>query len=204
MLCVKKAQLSAERTVCRQRVRRAYFKKGLIDSEDDSVALMAYYHPHKSLTCYAEEEGRMVATISGVFSERMGDVPLDQHYPDAMEALRQKFGRLCEVGLFADVRKVPRFQDLFQLISLLVANLLEQEVYGVAMGVHPNAVGFYERFFGCTQIGERKAYSSLNDAEVVLLACDFRSFDLLPTRFQYQVELFRAQMAPYPLPVLSN
>ncbi len=117
-------------------------------------------------------EGAPRSTLSW-YHDREGGLPLDEIYQKQLQVLREKGGRLFEVGLLAERRfeGARGAEALFALMRFPVLYGLHAQRQ-LTIGVHPRHARFYSRRLGFDVIGPERVHPKVRHAPVVLLYLD--------------------------------
>ncbi|HLQ86308.1 MAG TPA: hypothetical protein VK110_09175 [Salinisphaeraceae bacterium] len=156
-------------------VYQCYRRQGLISR--NALGIHAVPHAIGSHACVIYEEQRhTVLSTMTVMADRIGGLPLDNAYPEALDRLRQQGTAMVEVGLFADRRQSIKrtAKALFAMMRWVAYYTLHHGRSDIVIGIHPHHAGFYKRCFGFELFGKEKKYSLVNDNPVVPLRLPLR------------------------------
>ncbi|WP_165748324.1 N-acyl amino acid synthase FeeM domain-containing protein [Cellulophaga sp. Z1A5H] len=156
-------------------IQKAYHSKKLIDEGD-------YTHinrvkKHSFIRAYGKKDLDPIITCSAIISSKKEELPSSDIYDEEIAALLKAKEYVAEVCLLADCRKIPRYNDLLNLLSLLSSESLKRGVPNVILSVNPKSCNFYESFFNCTKLGIEKEYEKLSEAPAQLMYCDLDLID---------------------------
>ncbi|WP_276166392.1 N-acyl amino acid synthase FeeM domain-containing protein [Zobellia alginiliquefaciens] len=156
-------------------IHKAYHQKKLIDNGD-------YTHINRlkkasAIRAYGKKEIEPIITCSAIFSSKKEELPSSDIYATEILELLNTKKYVAEVCLLADCRKIPRFHDLLNILSLLSAEGMKKGVTDVILSVNPKSCSFYEVFFNCKKLGSEKRYEKLSEAPAQLMYLNLAQID---------------------------
>lgn len=163
-------------------VYQAYHKAGLIDANPFELhtsreAVMP------GTAVIAGCLGPLAVSTISAYVDGPGGLPLDSVYPEELAELRKTGRRFAEVGLFADRRDHLNrsAEGLFELMRFGFWHAVNQGCDDIVIGVHPDHVPFYRRFFRFEQLSDVRSYPTVKNNPVSLLRLDVeRKMKLTP------------------------
>jgi hypothetical protein len=130
-------------------------------------------HTYRRVTLSAQRDAATVATITagvdgadGLFVENL--------YPDCVEAIRRRGGKLCEFTKFAvdeSVRSQALLGAIFHVACMYVLEV--HRCTDALIEVNPRHVRFYEQMLGFSRAAEQRVDHSVS-APAVLMRLDLR------------------------------
>ena len=165
----KVASTLAEVTAAWNVVYRQYLNTSLIAANPYSIFTFPEYVSNKSVVILGQQKDKAICSLSGVLDSEENGLPLDRHYKEELDHLRNDGSRLIEIGLLADIRESNTMKSIIELMSAVAKFGVFSNHLDVVIGVNPRRAEFFKRIFGCEIIGDLKRYENLNVAPVVLL-----------------------------------
>ncbi|MFI8604070.1 N-acyl amino acid synthase FeeM domain-containing protein [Cellulophaga baltica] len=156
-------------------IQKAYHSKKLIEEGD--FTHINRVKKHSFIRAYGRKGEHPIITCSAIISSKKEELPSSDIYAEEITELLKAKEFVAEVCLLADCRKIPRYNDLLNLLSLLSSESLKRGVTNVILSVHPNSCNFYESFFNCIKLGSEKEYEKLSEAPAQLMYCDLNMID---------------------------
>ena len=118
--------------------------------------------------------GEVISTLSLVRDGELG-LPMEEIYPDEVDARRARGVRLAEVSCLADRRQdAARFFGLFCELARLMAQLgMKSGVDELLVTVHPRHAPLYRRYMAFQPLGDRRDYPAVQGNPAVALSLNF-------------------------------
>ncbi|QWX85237.1 hypothetical protein H0I23_06255 [Cellulophaga sp. HaHaR_3_176] len=151
-------------------IQNAYHSKKLIDKGD--FTHINRVKKYSFIRAYGKNGVDPIITCSAIISSKKEELPSSDIYEEEISELLKAKKYVAEVCLLADCRKIPRYDDLLNLLSLLSSESLKRGVTNVILSVNPKSCNFYENFFNCTKLGVEKDYEKLSEAPAQLMYCN--------------------------------
>jgi len=165
-------------------VYERYLMLKLIDPNPYGIWVFPEYLCKKSITLLAYEKQSLIATVSGVWSEKL---PLDEYYPEELNKLRTKHNTIVEGGLIAKRSAGISQNYVVQMIDVFYSLLYDPlNLCKIVIGLHPNASAIYEERYNYKIMGTDKIYTILRNAPVRLLHSDLSKFKKVTDVEEYQ------------------
>lgn len=163
-------------------VHQCYLENGLVDDNRHGIHLVPQAVSPATLvvltepsaeSCEDEPDSGGIATISG-YPDIGEGLPLDDVFPEEMNALRAAGRKLMEVGLLADGRsgKSRCMETKFALMRWIYFYGIYFGQTDLVLGVHPRHVAFYKRFLGAVEFAAESTCARVKGARVVGLRMD--------------------------------
>jgi len=170
-------------------VYHAYSKAGLIDANPFELHT-AREAVSPGTAVIAGCLGPLAVSTISAYVDNPGMLPLDSVYPEELTELRKCGRRFAEVGLFADRRDHLNrsAEGLFELMRFGFYHAFHQKCDDIVIGVHPDHVPFYRRFFRFEQLGDIRSYPTVKNNPVALMRLDIHrkmALDPLPKGLAY-------------------
>lgn len=157
-------------------VQATYVAIGIENVLSSTLRITPQHVLPEAYVLLVEERGQLVGTMSLTLDSPAG-FPLDQDYPEQLNALRAQGARLCEVGSLAVVQRC-RHAGVTNLLNLAGYLVVTQKLKAshVVMGVNPKATEHYRAMYDFHPLGGAKDHAALT-APVAGLVNDLSTFE---------------------------
>ena len=150
-----------------------YLRVGFIQPGTQKLLLMPQAIGPQTLVVLGHVRDNIVSTISAIGDNPLG-LPLDTVFPEELSKIRDKGGKLVEIGLFADRRDVlgqtgRTFHALFELMRYTFYYGRHIGATDYLCGIPPKRARLYQRTFGFFPVGEVKSYATVEGNPVQLM-----------------------------------
>lgn len=152
---------------------RAYLQAGFITPNPQRLHTAPQsVGPHAAVVLASIGEVT-VSTITAIRDSERG-LPLDSVYAAELDVMRQRGGKLLEIGLFGDRREIigdpdRTFNAVFELMRFTFFFGYHHGVTDFLCGIPPRRARLYGRAFGFKPVGEIKSYATVDDNPVQLM-----------------------------------
>jgi hypothetical protein len=167
-------------------VYQQYVKSALIEANPFSVFTYPEYISRNSAVILGKLGDKSVCSVSAVLDTKHR-LPLDACFHEELDSLRRENKKLIEIGLLANQSKTATPFYIFELLSSIARFGVYSNFHDYVIGVHPRRANFFKHFFGFNQVGEKKVYHTLHDADVVLLHADGQKFETLAQKASHAI-----------------
>jgi hypothetical protein len=167
-------------------VYQQYVRSALIEANPFSVFTYPEYIGRNSAVILGKSGDKSICSVSAVLDSKHR-LPLDAYFHDELDSLRNENKKLIEIGLLANQSEAASPFYIIELLSSIARFGVYSNFHDYVIGVHPRRAKFFKHFFGFNQIGEKKAYHTLHDAEVVLLHADGQKFETLAQKASHAI-----------------
>ena len=155
-----------------------YVDSGLIEPNDHQLRVTPYHFLPTTQVFVAKRGAEVVCAVSLVGDGDYG-IPMESVYQEAVDAKRASGTTFAEVsclavGNLASRQFLPAFVGLTRLMAQFArTNGIDE----LLIAVHPKHSRFYKRYIGFEQIGERRAYPTVQNRPAVACCLNFERFD---------------------------
>ena len=176
-----------------------YLRVGFIQAGSPQLHLVPQAIGPQTLVVLGHIRGDIVSTISAIGDNPLG-LPLDTVFPEELSKIRDKGGKLVEIGLFADRRDVlgqtgRTFHALFELMRYTFYYGRYMGATDYLCGIPPKRARLYQRTFGFFPVGEVKSYATVEGNPVQLMHGEI-SYGLANFKKHRALEFFMANPLP--------
>jgi hypothetical protein len=146
-------------------VAQSYAKRGYDPLDWLGVRFTSHHALPDTTTFIARAANQIVATLSLVADNSLLGLPMESIYGPEIEQLRQDGRRLVEVtGLADHGLSLREFLPIFVALMRLSSQFgIRQRADTWVITVNPRHRSFYQKVMGFEQIGETRAYPSVQD-----------------------------------------
>jgi hypothetical protein len=171
---LKVAATRAERQSAFELVYSSYLRACLCTENSHSLRFTAHQLLPTTDIFIAVLHGEVISTLSLVRDGELG-LPMEEIYPDEVDARRARGIRLAEVSCLADRRQDPaRFFRLFCELARLMAQVGKNSgVDELLVTVHPRHAPLYRRYMAFQPLGDRRDYPAVEGNPAVALSLNF-------------------------------
>tara|TARA_R110002049_G_scaffold285698_3_gene466865 strand:+ start:8580 stop:9395 length:816 start_codon:yes stop_codon:yes gene_type:complete len=180
-LTYKVAETRSERQKAFHLVYDVYRQAGLMSENASKMRVTKHHLLETTDVLIARKESDVLFTISSIRDGAYG-LPLEQIFPDEVDAMRGEGLNLAEVSCVAS--KVPtsskklRFEILVKMMSIMAQQAQRNRVDRLLLAVHPRHAKVYQRLFGCKILSGEKSYAAVEDNPAVLCSHDFAELEI--------------------------
>jgi hypothetical protein len=172
-------------------VYESYLGAGLISDNPMRMRVTPYHLYPMTGVFLANHQSDPVYTTSLVIDDE-GGLPLEELYPEEVEAMRLQGLRIAEVSCLAGGKnemfdRKRNFAIFLQLMGLMVQYARQHGVDRLLVAVHPRHAKFYQHFLGFQVFGEQKSYDAVEGNPAVGCLHDFEKTDREGYRYRDQI-----------------
>lgn len=154
----------------------AYLESGLARPNANRMRILPHHLLSSTELFVASREGQVVSTVTLIRDGDLG-LPMEEVYPDEIEALRLMNRRVGEVSCLASQEQL-NLKVCLELFRVMVQAARQRGVDALLVAIHPRHEKFYRRFLAFETLGGCTSYPAVCNQPAVALVLDFDRIDI--------------------------